>query len=156
MANVIVALFSDPLVTATDDDGYFTFANAPIGAHTLRVYLTQADYDNNNPVLEQSVTVSSNTDENTVALTVAAPEPEPTPEPSPEPDPTPTPEPSPEPEPTPDATPAPAPTTTPQSPPAPQPEPTNGNDLLWLWILLGVLAVSGVIAAIIITKRKNK
>jgi len=151
MANVIVALFSDPLVTATDDDGYFTFANAPIGAHTLRVYLTQADFGGNNPVLEQSVTVSSNTDENTVAFTVATPEPEP----SPDTDPTPTPEPSPTPEPIPDPTPTSTPTTTPQPTPAPLPEPTNNNDLLWLWILLGVLAVSGILTVIIITKRKK-
>jgi len=61
MANVIVALFSDPITTVTNSNGAFTIENAPLGTHTLRVYATQADFDSDNPTAEiGNVTVDVN------------------------------------------------------------------------------------------------
>lgn len=64
IANVIVALFSNPIITTTDNNGYFTFENVSIGAHILKVFMTQAGFDENNPAFQQAVTVSENADNN--------------------------------------------------------------------------------------------
>ena len=45
MANVVVALFSNPITAVTDSNGYFTLKDVPVSetAHTLRVFATEAD-----------------------------------------------------------------------------------------------------------------